>query len=191
MEEAAKINFHFPGQSVHNIPENSGVYAWHAPLYFFDNTSPREAVEFYNRLFLWELGGDSKGKVHAELAWKRIQLKLKPHERHDPLEKKEVAETLEKEDVQKWLKCAGIFTPPLYVGRATNLRARYQQHSQADRDGTGDFAGRFGNSIKQLNLTLRVSSLIFGYVETGLTDNENHVIESFLMRAAMPPFSKQ
>ena len=191
MEELTKIRYHAPGQPVHNIPEASGVYAWYAPLYIFEHASAPEMVEFYNRLFLWELAGNDKGEVDAQLAWKRIKLKLKPHERHDPLKQESNQKILEDSKVRKWLKCAGVFTPPLYVGMATNLRSRYEQHAEGADASVGNFAGRIGAAIKKLNHHLTVDSLIFAYMETHLAEKDNHAIESFVMRAAMPPFSKQ
>lgn len=190
MEELTKIRYHAPSQPAHDIPETSGVYAWHAPLYLFEDIPAAEVVQFYNRLFLWELKGNDKGEVDAPLKWKKVRVKLKPHEEHAPLRKKENQEILRGEAVRRWLRCAGVFTPPLYVGRTTNLRNRYEQHAEGADAGAGNFAGRITEATQKLDRYLSVDSLIFAYMETRLNDEDNAVIESFLMRAAMPPFSK-
>lgn len=191
MEELAKIRYHAPNQPERNIPESGGVYAWYAPFSILGDASARQMVEFYSRLFLWEMDGNEKGEVHAKLAWKRIQLKLKPHEKFDPLEQGPKQEALCDETVKRWLKSAGAFAPPLYIGHTTNLRERYLQHTDPRRARKGNFAGRFCDAAKKLGRNLRVSSLIFAYIETDLSVEENNAIESFAIRAAMPPFADQ
>ena len=93
---------------------------------------------------------------------------------------------------------ASILMPPLYVGKADNLRARYHQHVDDNPGDPSDFHRRFDEYAAQADLGLSVHDLLFVCVLTGHAKNKhlrsyglNDLLEQVVMRLSGPAFSKQ
>jgi hypothetical protein len=79
------------------------------------------------------------------------------------------------------LLVSSVFQPPMYIGKANDLRGRIKDH----RDGKTDFAAR----IKPYNLM--PDELVVAYVhfdEGSMPDKTNELLEYVLSVLATPPF---
>lgn len=184
------------------IPESSGFYAWYFPLWIYD-ADLVEYIKLVTEVFAHEETADpSDGYVHMkkDLNWAHLKLKIK-RERHQikPCEDSLVEEWKEamksdeaKKVLEETMMTASIIMPPLYVGKADNLNTRYEQHTANSL-----FKERFEKRMKELELNIGVSQLIFCAVEIDPKTNVklknkrvNELVEKVVMRMAGPPFSK-
>ena len=91
---------------------------------------------------------------------------------------------------------ATLFTRPLYVGKASNLRVRYEQHVASD----GSEKNVFGASISRVqldrknNIILKVADLLFVSISmptrqsNALEDAQlNELLQYVLKSFVMPP----
>ena len=91
---------------------------------------------------------------------------------------------------------ASLLMPPLYVGKADNLRVRYTQHVEGAGPEANVFHTRFTTFARSVGLPLTVSDLLFVCIRTdpdtdrALRDaNVNELLEHILMQLCQPPFS--
>jgi len=192
----------FTKENADQIPDAPGIYAWFLPLwrlqdecelfvrgiqdiFFYDASGPEnQPLATAEASFHWERASVSvargpKTGVTTELnsAWQAAM--------SDPT-KRTAVETAVME--------ASIFMPPLYVGKADNLLARYQGHIRPSPGNS--FNARFTAFAKERQLRLRVTDLLFGCIEARPADRDlwrneqlNWLIEQLLIRLCRPPFS--
>jgi hypothetical protein len=149
-----------------------------------------------------DTGALSERRVPLTLNWDVIDLELRRVAAAEatPGLQKQWAQVMALPDVravfERSLMEASIFMPPLYVGKADNLRERYEQHVEGARAGVNTFHNRFTEFARRNSMTLSLSDLLFVCVETPLEDNRllralglNELLEQLLMRLCRPPFS--
>ena len=185
------------------IPESSGFYAWYFPLWLYED----ELVEYIRavtKVFAFEEkadGLDGYLNLKSDLNWSSIDIKIKTLGcQISPCSDSLISEwnaAMSSPDAKAVLAEAmmisSILMPPLYVGKANNLRSRYDQHTSES-----GFKLRFESFIKKCGLQISVSDLIFCAVELESGTNMklknrelNELVEQVVMRMAAPPYSKQ
>jgi hypothetical protein len=91
---------------------------------------------------------------------------------------------------------ASILMPPLYVGKADYLKARYSQHVAGVGGGANVFHTRFTRFATSQDIPLSVQDLLFVCIKADPTiesvfrgANLNILLEHVLMLLCRPPFS--
>lgn len=200
------------------IPSSSGTYAWFFPLHVFsDYADAQELANFYRNvfaldsLFLTESGLSEKEYAtdrHTR-SWQTVSLKAEvtispggtlPADCQKIWEKVQ-SDSLAKSVFEESLIAASLFAPPLYIGKAKDLKLRYEQHIQ-----DSGFKKRFDSFSLSHDIPLEVHDLIFCCLSLDsdsenlmsnemISDSEgkdmNYLLEQILMKSARPPFSKQ
>jgi len=199
------------------IPEESGLYAWYLPFHIW-NGDISKAVNFYQAAMLYDSGvGDknkqfeSTGKAKREnefkFNWDRINVsieKLPSTRRTDfPNWNKLKADEESYKSIEEALMKATILSRPLYVGRAKDIKVRYNDHI----NGNSGFYKRFSAFIDDFNqnikiestedktIPLKITDLIFAALPIGnvletFDEDSTTLIESVLMNIIQPPFSR-
>jgi len=190
------------------VPDSSGIYAWFYPLkvtgydleeliedlsrvsnYDAKNESSPTQTQYFN--FNW-----SKSKITLEQS--HINKKI-PENVYNAWNK--LIEGENKEEffiLRKQLMSASILMPPLYIGKATNLRERCYQHRNKNNDCGSNFKIRFENFAKENDFkTKKVEDLIFVCIKTEEKDeydnsfhNTRSIVEEILKAVAKPPYGK-
>ena len=186
----------------HAIPDSPGCYAWFLPLWLY-STDLDELLRLVRGL----LDYDRHQEKHTEVPfqWDSIALRLRhvatlnAGDKVRTTWKRVMADDRAKNILQDTLMKASLFMPPLYVGRTSNLRDRYLQHTSTRPNDRNDFRLRFRTWVDALELPLSVSDLLFVSVGTQsdlsqvLTDlapdDAELLIEQILMQFCRPPFS--
>lgn len=183
------------------IPEIGGCYAWFLPLWFY-RTDLDELIKLVNAIVHYD--HQPEKYVEAQFTWESIKLlvrrgsRVRDTQRIDAVWKQALENDSAKEILQQTMLEASLLMPPLYVGKAANLRKRYVQHTEGRGEGNV-FHSRFAECVERLRLSISVSDLLFVCVKTpkeliavlrdaGITDPEE-LIEQILMRFCRPPFS--
>jgi hypothetical protein len=180
-----RIHF-FTKETSDQIPEVAGCYAWFIPL--------------WNTMLLYEPPGSAVIEKTAKFHWDTINLQIRKvsRARHSAREdqwKKVLADPVLREAFQRALMEASIFMPPLYIGKADNLKVRYDQHV-AGTEGANVFNTRFKAFMADKKISLSVSDLLFVCIETDrqtelvLSDARLHeLLEMIVLALCKPPFS--
>ena len=185
----------------HLIPEIGGCYAWFLPLWFFREDLD-ELIKLVSTMFDYD--GQPEKEVEAQFTWESIKLRISRASRIrntqfiEPLWKQALENDSARDILQQTMLEASLLMPPLYVGKATNLKRRYVQHTEGRGDGN-NFHSRFAECVERLSIRISVSDLLFVCVKTpkeltavlsaaGIT-NPEALIEQILMRFCRPPFS--
>ena len=183
------------------IPEIGGCYAWFLPLWFY-RTDLDELIRLVSAILHYD--HQSEKDIEAQFTWESIKLRVRrasrvrETQRIDEVWKQALEDDSARQMLQQTMLEASLLMPPLYVGRATNLRQRYVQHTEGYGDGN-IFHSRFAECVDRLRLSISVSDLLFVCVKTpkgltavlrdaGISDPEE-LIEQILMRFCRPPFS--
>lgn len=183
------------------IPEIGGCYAWFLPLWFY-RTDLDELIEIVSAILHYD--HQPEKDIEAQFNWESIKLRVRREsriretQRIDRVWKQALEDDTARQMLQQTMLEASLLMPPLYVGRAANLRQRYVQHTEGHGDGNV-FHSRFAECVDRLQLSISVSDLLFVCVKTpkgliavlrdaGITDPEE-LIEQILMRFCRPPFS--
>ena len=183
------------------IPEIGGCYAWFLPLWFY-RTDLDELIKLVSAILHYDYQPEQH--IEAQFNWEAIKLQVRRASRIRSTQRIETVwkQALENDSARQMLQQtmleASLLMPPLYVGRAANLRQRYIQHTEGHGDGN-IFHSRFGECVHRLNLSISISDLLFVCVKTpiglisvlrdaGISDPEE-LIEQILMRFCRPPFS--
>ena len=188
-------------QTQERIPEIGGCYAWFLPLWFYRPTVG-ELISLVSAMYDYEYQPEQT--LEARFNWDSITLRLRRASRARDTRRIEQAwdQAMKNEAARNMLQTtmleASLLMPPLYVGKAANLRRRYIQHTEGRGEGNV-FHSRFAECAERLQLSLSVSDLLFVCVKTptelttvlkaaGIEDPEE-LIEQILMRFCRPPFS--
>jgi hypothetical protein len=179
------------------VPPFPGVYAWFYPLrvtsYELDTfLAEVRAVHLY----------DARRKARpsaagsARFGWSILEWKAELNDPRTSLPEKCRA-TWERlagepeafDDLRRVLLQASLLMPPLYVGKAVNLRTRCAAHL----DGRSNFAERFEARAKEIGLQARrVRDLILVTMRTESvgdeTDESESLVEEILKLVARPPY---
>ena len=183
------------------IPEIGGCYAWFLPLWFY-RTDLDELIKLVSAIFHYDQKPEKD--VEAQFTWESIKLRVSRASRErdaqqiDTVWRQALENSSARHMLQQTMLEASLLMPPLYVGKATNLRQRYVQHTEGYGEGNV-FRSRFAECVDRLNLSISVSDLLFVCVKTpkgltavlrdaGVSDPEV-LIEQILMRFCRPPFS--
>jgi hypothetical protein len=197
-----RISFHTKETS-YEIPEASGIYAWFIPLWIYTDDL-NGLLRLVNSIHLYDpiSKGEPVCSVPAKFNWDTIQVQLRRYfdsNISDDLSGKwqeMLIEPEKKEAFSRALMEASILLPPLYVGKADNLRERYLQHVNGASREENTFHNRFSEYARSIRLKLLVSDLLFVCIridaETSQVLREgklNFLLEQVIMRLAMPPYS--
>lgn len=199
------------------IPSTGGCYAWFLPLWILHDDLG-VLLEVVNRIFRYEQ--DPERKLEASFTWERVGLRVNrgatvsPQPASVDTWNRLLDEHRGRGALERVLLEASLLMPPLYVGRATNLRSRYNEHVRGGGD-KNTFHNRFTDCLrrlgremndKRLDGTLAVEDLLFVCVtdvsRNGLGEEEaaperallarpevEGLIEEILMTICRPPFS--
>lgn len=197
-----RISFHTKETS-QAIPEASGIYAWLVPLWMYSNDL-EALIKLINIIHLYDpiSKGEPVCSVPAKFNWDIVQVQLRRYLEPSVSEdlKRKWQEMLlepEKKDAfSRALMEASLLLPPLYVGKADNLKERYLQHVNGGTREENNFHNRFSEYAQSNELRLLVSDLLFVCIridaETSLVLREsglNWLLEQVIMRLARPPYS--
>ena len=200
--EHGRLGF-YTKETQHRIPESAGCYAWFVPLWLY-----REDLDEFLRAVstLVNYEPDPEQTVDAPFNWERVRFLVRRDIDTSATERKRdtwsraLRDPDAREALQRSLIEASLLLPPLYIGKAANLRRRYLQHSQGTGDGN-DFHRRFAACAATTNLPLSVSDLLFVCIETPRelqaalkgasveTAELDLLTEQILMQLCHPPFS--
>ena len=202
----------------HDIPASAGTYAWFFPLHVFsDYAQAQDLANFYRNVFaldsLFLTESNLSEKEYAEdrhtRSWQTVSLKaevtISPGGKL-PADCQKIWEKVQsdpsaKSVFEESLIAASLFTPPLYIGKAKDLKVRYEQHIQ-----DSGFKKRFDSFSLSHSIPLEVHNLIFCCLSLDsdsenlmsdemISDSEgkdmNYLLEQILMKSARTPFSKQ
>lgn len=187
------------------VPTGPGVYAWFYPL----KLSSKDLETFVNQVdgvLRFERSAKNERNFTGILNsdWYKFQVSLTPGlslKRITSQTKDFWNETAKNEEdflvLREGLLKASILLPPLYVGKAKNLKARLDGHL-ADSD-KNCFGNRFKNYAEKVGLPAnKLHELIFVTITTKLpTSNETHgysaerMFEDILISLCAPPFSER
>jgi len=197
------------------IPNESGLYAWYLPFHIWDGDIFK-AVNFYQAAMLYDSGvggantqfqspGQAKREAEFQFNWDRINVSLEklPSSRRTDFSDWNTlkADKESYKSIEEALMKATILSRPLYVGRAKDIKDRYNQHV----NGKTGFYERFSAFIHDFNhniktesdkmITLKVPDLLFAALPIGnvlerFDKPTTELIESVLMNILQPPFSK-
>jgi hypothetical protein len=189
-----------------SIPDLSGIYAWFVPLWIVDDDI-ETFISLISNYYLYDpiVEGIAQKTLCADFNWESYQVQLKKGVSKSVFPSKEIVlqwkdmmkDEKKKEAFSNALMEASIFMPPLYVGKADNLRDRYNQHvSGKTISEKNTFYKRFSSFKEKNNLRFRVNDLIFACIltdtktsETFREANLNWLLEQVVMRLCRPTFS--
>ena len=184
---------------------------------FTDYQDAQDLADFYRNVFaldsLFSTKSNLTEKQYIEdrytRSWQSVTLKAEvtispggelPSDCQKIWEKVQ-SDPLSKSVFEKSLIAASLFTPPLYIGKAKDLKVRYGQHIQ-----DSGFKTRFDSFSRTHSIPLEVHNLIFCCLSLDadsenlmshevISDSDgkdmNYLLEQILMKSARPPFSKQ
>ncbi len=208
----------FTSLSKDEIPSTGGCYAWFLPLWILDDDLG-VLLDVVNRIFRYEQ--EPERKLEASFTWERVGLRINRGAAVSPQPSSVdtwnrllLEEHRGRSALERVLLEASLLMPPLYVGRAGDLQARYNQHVRGGGDkntfhnGFRDCLRRLGREMNESRLesALAVKDLLFVCVTDGSKgDHENEepppegslldrpevetLIEEILMTICRPPFS--
>lgn len=184
------------------IPELPGCYAWFLPLWFYRSELDDLMLLVRNVL---DYEQEPEKRVNVPFTWESVNLhvrrgtRIKAEKKRHAAWKQILTDTTAREALQQTLLETSLLMPPLYVGRTNNLKQRYLQHTQPRDFTRNDFHSRFTECVKDLNLKISVTDLLFVCIKTpnelrevlGDSDESesNLLIEHILMQFCRPPFS--
>ena len=190
----------FTCETKDSIPASPGCYAWFLPLWIYTDDLD-DLVEMVAHTLRFE---PSPAK-QTELQFARDRLDVCVRRTIDTSvsdQQRRSWDALLQHDesraaLQEILLEASLLMPPLYVGRTRNLQRRYAEHTSGQK-GRNDFHSRFTTYVRERDLKLLVSDLLFVCVRTTDIDpsklrlNSKAVealIEHVLIRLGHPSFS--
>jgi hypothetical protein len=195
-----RIGF-FTKETRNEIPEAPGCYAWFIPLWLYSEDLP-QFLEKLSKVMLYDPVKQGRREVTAKFLWDAVSVHLEKHPNISTTEAREaewrgvMADPHLRRAFEQALMEASILMPPLYVGKADSLRARYTQHVDGVGPEANVFHTRFMTFAKATGLPLAVSDLLFVCIKTDAeTDrtlrdaNVHELLERILMQLCRPPFS--
>lgn len=199
----SRIGF-YTKETANSIPAGPGTYAWFLPLWIFEDDVDR-LLGLIHSFHLYDPSTVSFSSVvesQAEFNWERLHLTVRRgfHRMGTPDLRarwnRMINDPEQHAAFEEALMEATILMPPLYVGKADDLRQRYDGHVDPGNIDRNSFNARFTTFAVERQLPIRVSDLLFvcikakeGHVDLWRRNALNGLLEQFLMRAARPPFS--
>lgn len=198
-----KLGFYTFADRAH-VPSSPGVYAWFLPLR--KQGEIKHLIEKVTKLLSFDA---STGEIanwktsKAGFNWEPMSLSLEKNPNHiaerllKKLAGKKSIEEFPADEItciKETLMAASIFSRPLYVGLASDLKDRYGDHTE----GQSTFRQRFEAYTNACSIDLDVHNLIYACVSlTGKEQKELlnkkealSVIEEILKAICQPVFSK-
>jgi hypothetical protein len=207
-----RIGF-YTSTTCQQIPEKPGIYAWFLPLWLLKGDLATNLKMIHNFLLYDSKSQGCPERLKAvDFNWDAIELRIKKILKEpvigEDMERRwneKVEDPGVKAQVEKILMQASIFMPPLYVGRAGDLRRRYFEHVEGPSKGIYEdidknvFHTRFKEHAKKLGYPLRIEDLLFVCILTEdetvsracSSDEMNHLIEEIMIRMCKPIFSSK
>ncbi len=186
-----------------DLPDSPGVYGWFLPFYIY-NKDLYKLVDTISNVYLY----DSKSKgipqrdASIEYNWDKLDISISKEKKTNLKENTTKFWNAISKDTDKLDSFANvfllssIFAPPLYVGKAKNLKDRYYQHIDGYGKEKNTFNTRFTNRMKELNITLTVRDLLFLCIPLTRCQNDimkqdesEKAIEDILMSIVKPNYS--
>lgn len=199
------------------IPSTGGCYAWFLPLWILHDDLG-VLLEVVNRIFCYEQ--EPVRKLEASFNWEMVGLRVdrgatvSPQPASVDTWNRLLDEHRGRSALERVLLEASLLMPPLYVGRSTDLRARYRKHVRGGGDENSfhnrfrECLGRLGREMndERLESALEIEDLLFVCVTDGSKDDRGNdealsdrallarpevetLIEEILMTICRPPFS--
>lgn len=201
-----RVGFYVTDNSM-SIPESAGIYGWFVPLYLYSDNLD-EFTSIINSFFDHESGKELTKKEIFDFNWSETEVRISKHRRKTTVDKSVqkrwdtmLASESKKTAFKQALMEATILMPPLYVGKAKNLKERYQQHAWGtaqDDTEKNTFHTRFNSFVKSNeSVKLKVDELLFvcitfnDDVEKDIKEDDelSKLLEQVLMKTICPPFS--
>ena len=183
------------------IPEAGGCYAWFLPLWIY-RTDLADLIKVVSKLLNYD--NETEKEVQAKFTWESITMRVRRTFRSHHTQRINTAwnqamkNQSARELLQHTLLASSLLMPPLYVGKTSNLKQRYIQHTEGRGDGN-IFHSRFADCVARLRIHISISDLLYVCIKTPteLTDVLNaagiakpeDMIEQILMSFCRPPFS--
>ena len=185
------------------VPREPGCYAWFLPLWLYSENID-ELVHIASDLRAYD--SEPERLVQARFRWQALNMRVRRSSLDPPCGAGAratwntiVRRQQSRDALQRILLEASLLMPPLYVGRARDLRRRYLQHISGTATDQNTFHSRFTAYAEQSGLSVAVSDLVFVCIVTPKDivdaladvdeDDLNDMFEQFLMRVCQPPFS--
>ena len=180
------------------IPDSPGCYAWFLPLWYYSDDLDQLVRLVVNVL---NYAHRPEQDVSATFVWQTIGLRVRRDvpiritEDHRVMWARLTQDPDARNELLATLMRASLFLPPLYVGRADDLRSRYDTHTNPNTTRRNTFAIRLAEQA--VALEVGVSDLLFVAIKTPahLNDISNDtkglttLIERMFMHWCRPPFS--
>lgn len=173
-------------ENSHKISTKAGVYAWYLPLRLKrDDRSPYELLE---RLMPY-VNYFSKDKRINEykFGWEVLDVSIgrksiftgQPSQKKNEAWQRICSNEVSLELFRKILLSSTIYSTPLYVGLASNLAVRYNQHINGFSSKRNTFHKRFKDFSSTLdeNCQLSLQDLYFSYIEVDLSDHNLEILQ--------------
>lgn len=186
------------------IPESSGIYAWFVPLHLY-NEDCLSFIQLIQSFYLYDAStrsNDAIKSVGVDFVWDSVSIDVKKCGKYNLTGEMSLLWTQMLNDLEqrkafeRALLEATILMPPLYVGKADDLKARYAVHTGIGDPGENNFQNRFTRFALERKLGLRVSDLLFVCIRTDPDVSQvlrksklNKLLEQLMLRLARPPFS--
>ncbi len=167
--------------NIKSVPRKPGVYAWY-PRLSLDETS---AVAFRTSMSIQLDAGGTLPKLRGHIG--QYAADLTPGtttltSKKSAISHQVAASSTHRPRFAYAFLATSIFQPPLYVGKANNLRTRIRSH----RDGRSDF------SQEMIARNLMPNELVVAYVVLEkLPPKCNELLEYVLTAISAPPFVKR
>ena len=190
----------YTSETKDSIPATPGCYAWFLPLWLYTDDLD-DLVQMIARMLRFEPSPTRQATL--QFARDRVQVCVtKTIDATVSDAQRQSWNTLLQHDdsraaLEEILLEASLLMPPLYVGRTRNLQRRYAQHTSGQK-GRNDFYKRFTTYVRDQDLKLLVSDLLFVCIRTADIDPAKlhldskaveALIEHVLIRLGRPSFS--
>lgn len=190
----------FTADTFKDVPAVAGIYAWFYPLRILTNNID-EFIEEVQLILNYD--SETKGapfrESKSEINWETFIQKIEIHSKKADLSNFQhtwdefTSDQKKFDELRKIIMKASILLSPLYVGKASNLKARCDQHiNSTGKDNT--FHKRFEEYANKVNSkSKRVSDLLFVAIKTeeskGESEESEKLIEGILKTLVKPKYS--
>jgi len=202
--DVSKVIGFFTKESASRIPEDPGCYAWFLPLWRI-GTDISAFIDFVDRFLLYDAGvkGNRSGSCSIHFTWETYNLEASasscPRATISDARQQRWAEMInnpkDRNVFDSALMRASILLPPLYVGKANNLKIRYADHVFGRGSEDDNFFSRFSAFSSENQIGLEVSDLLFVAIPFPRAEEEtleksrlNELLEYIINRLSRPPF---
>jgi len=201
-----KIKY-FSLETFNNVPAEPGIYAWFYPLRL-KGRELQDFIEDVNLVFNFYQNGKEikESKAVFNMGWKKFALEtgykqvskdssfIKEWEELCIDSAKTDSALMDIKELKKIIYISSIFMPPLYIGKATDLHNRCQQHIMGTFNESNVFHNRFRNYAALHKMSCRnIEDLIFACISTkkfNFKDNKyEKLIEQILLNLIKPMYS--